>query len=66
MLTEKKIHIAKLLASNWYIGTHSTQDIEAIGKISHNVAELAMEIGDVELSVLVYQFYEELEEKEGT
>ena len=53
MLTEKKIHIAKLLAANWYIGTHSTQDIEVIGKISHNGAELAMEIGDVELSVLV-------------
>ena len=48
MLTEKKIRIAKLLAANWYIGTHSTQDIETIGKISHNVAELAMEIGDVE------------------
>ena len=61
MLTKKKrLHIAKLLAVNWYIGIHSTTSVEAIEKISKNTAELAMEIGGIELSNLVYQLYDQI------
>ena len=61
MLTKKKkLHIAKLLAVNWYIGIHSTTSVEAIEKISKNTAELAMEIGGIELSHLVYQLYDQI------
>lgn len=61
MLTKKKkIRIAKLLAANWYIGTHSTTSIETIEKISQNTAELAMEIGGVEFSNLVYELYDQI------
>lgn len=61
MLTKKKkLRIAKLLAVNWYIGIHSTTSVEAIEKISKNTAELAMEIGGIELSNLVYQLYNQI------
>ena len=61
MLTKKKkLRIAKLLAVNWYIGIHSTTSVEAIEKISKNTAELAMEIGGIELSNLVYQLYDQI------
>ena len=61
MLTKKKkLRIAKLLAANWYIGVHSTLDLEAIGQISQNTAELAMEIGGAELSNLVYELYDQI------
>ena len=60
MLTKKKLRIAKLLAANWYIGVHSTLDLEAIGHISQNTAELAMEIGGAELSNLVYELYDQI------
>ena len=61
MLTKKKkLRIAKLLAANWYIGIHSTDSVEAIGQISQNTAELAMEIGGIELSNLVYQLYDQI------
>lgn len=61
MLTKKKkLRIAKLLAVNWYIGVHSTDSIEAISQISQNTAELAMEIGGIELSNLVYQLYDQI------
>ena len=61
MLTKKKkLRIAKLLAVNWYIGVHSTLDLEAIGQISQNTAELAMEIGGIELSNLVYELYDQI------
>ena len=56
---KKKLRIAKLLAANWYIGIHSTNSVEAIEKISQNTAELAMEIGGVELSKLVYELYDQ-------
>ena len=57
---KKKLRIAKLLAANWYIGIHSTNSVEAIEKISQNTAELAMEIGGVELSKLVYELYAQI------
>ena len=57
---KKKLRIAKLLAANWYIGIHSTNSVEAIEKISQNTAELAMEIGGVELSKLVYELYDQI------
>lgn len=61
MLTKKKkLRIAKLLAANWYIGIHSTNSVEAIGQISQNTAELAMEIGGAELSNLVYELYDQI------
>ena len=61
MLTKKKkLRIAKLLAVNWYIGIHSTDSVEAIEKISQNTAELAMEIGGVEFSNLVYELYDQI------
>ena len=61
MLTKKKkLRIAKLLAANWYTGIHSTNSVEAIEKISQNTAELAMEIGGVELSKLVYELYDQI------
>ena len=61
MLTKKKkLRIAKLLAANWYIGIHSATSVEAIEKISKNTAELAMEIGGIELSNLVYQLYDQI------
>ena len=61
MLTKKKkLRIAKLLAENWYIGVHSTDSVEAIEKISQNTAELAMEIGGIELSNLVYELYDQI------
>lgn len=61
MLTKKKkLRIAKLLTANWYIGTHSTDSAEAIGQISQNTAELAMEIGGIELSNLVCQLYDQI------
>ena len=60
MLTKKKLRIAKLLAVNWYIGVHSTDSVEAIEKISQNSAELAMEIGGIGLSNLVYQLYDQI------
>ena len=60
MLTKKKLRIAKLLAVNWYIGVHSTDSVEAISQISQNTAELAMEIGGIELSNLVYELYDQI------
>ena len=57
---KKKLRIAKLLAANWYIGIHSTDSVEAIGQISQNTAELAMEIGGAELSNLVYELYDQI------
>ena len=61
MLTKKKkLRIATLLAANWYLRTHSTTSVEAIEKISKNTAELAMEIGGIELSNLVYQLYDQI------
>ena len=61
MLTKKKkLRIAKLLAANWYIGIHSTDSVEAISQISQNTAELAMEIGGIELSNLVYELYDQI------
>ena len=61
MLTNKqKLRIAKLLAANWYIGIHSTNSVEAIGHISQNTAELAMEIGGIEMSNLVYELYDQI------
>ena len=57
---KKKLRIAKLLAANWYIGIHSTNSVEAIGHISQNTAELAMEIGGAELSNLVYELYDQI------
>ena len=61
MLTKKKkLRIAKLLAANWYIGIHATNSVEAIEQISQNTAELAMEIGGIELSNSVYQLYDQI------
>lgn len=61
MLTKKKkLRIAKLLAANWYIGIHSTLSVEAIEQISQNTAELAMEIGGVEFSNMVYELYDQI------
>ena len=60
MTKKKKLRIAMLLAANWYIGIHSTDSVEAIEKISQNTAELAMEIGGIELSNLVYQLYDQI------
>ena len=61
MLTKKKkLRIAKLLAANWYIGVHTTRELEAIGQISQNTAELATEIGGIELSNLVYELYDQI------
>ena len=57
---KKKLRIAKLLAANWYIGVHPTDSVEAISQISQNTAELAMEIGGVELSNLVYELYDQI------
>ena len=57
---KKKLRIAKLLATNWYIGVHSAISVEAIEKISQNTAELAMEIGGIELSNLVYELYDQI------
>ena len=60
MTKKKKLRMAEWLAANWYIGIHATDSVEAIEKISQNTAELAMEIGGIELSNLVYQLYEQI------
>ena len=61
MLTKKKkLHIAKLLAVNWYIATRQADSASMIDKVSHNTFEIAYEIGGMKMTDLVSKLYDEL------
>lgn len=61
MLTKKKrLHVAKLLAANWYIATRQADSAPMIDKVSHNTFEIAYEIGGIKMTDLVSKLYNEL------
>ena len=61
MLTKKKrLHVAKLLAANWYIGTRQADSASTMDKVSHNTFEIAYEIDGMKMTDFVSKLYDEL------
>lgn len=66
----KKVKIAKAIAATWYDASFgfddpSGTDIETIGVIIANLADIGVEIGGMKMAKAVADLYEELYKKMG-